>query len=80
MSHSSEDDCTAANQLQHISNKKRRVQNQRACDRCRLKKSPSLSLGIYIAASHLWPSSTQSVVRLLYLPSSYQPFTLQLCR
>lgn len=53
MSLSSEEDILtspAATSFQSNTNKKRRVQNQRACDRCRLKKSRSLSLGIPIAA------------------------------
>ena len=53
MSHSSEEDTLSgavAASLQENINKKRRVQNQRACDRCRLKKSLSLLLGIPIAS------------------------------
>ncbi len=50
MSPDSEEDIltAAAVSLQPNTSKKRRVQNQRACDRCRLKKSRSLSLGILL--------------------------------
>lgn len=53
MSHSSEEETltgAAAVSSQPDINKKRRVQNQRACDRCRLKKSP---LGIPISYAHI---------------------------
>ena len=56
MSHSDEEDILSGSPVGPLqsnspnSNKKRRIQSQRACDRCRLKKSQSLSLGIPIAS------------------------------
>ena len=76
MSHSSDDDIlqTLPSPLQ--SNKKRRIQNQRACDRCRQKKSQSFLSHPYSSPfnsfTHLsgwFLYSSQFVVCLFLLPS-----------
>jgi hypothetical protein len=61
MSHSSEEDSLTspvAVSLHANTNKKRRVQNQRACDRCRLKKSGSSFPGhpCRLYAHHIYSS------------------------
>jgi hypothetical protein len=82
MSHSSEEDILtspSANPLQPNSNKKRRVQNQRACDRCRLKKSRFLFLwaSLFPYSSFLVDTVRCPFARFAVFPSDVHPLSLQ---
>jgi hypothetical protein len=82
MSHSSEDDILS--QINLSSNKKRRVQNQRACDRCRQKKSQSLITPSFSILAYLLPQFvvcpivfSLSFSRIFDLPQVMEPHQAQ---